>query len=272
MSELQKCRALAFGRRAAESVLSLLYPPRCMFCDELLEEGERREGICRHCLPAIPFVGARFCLKCGKALSCADEDLCRDCGKREDEEREHVFDAGRSLLVYTDEVSGLISRYKFGNRRDLGRRLAVMMARELRAEITAMAAGTLVPVPLHPKKLEERGFDQTDLLARELAAEWNAGVRSEGLQNAERAWRLAVRSLLVRSRPTRPMKELDSEERMRNIAEALSLTPGVTRVPERVILVDDIYTTGSTMDACAGVLKRAGVRKVFFVTAATGQD
>ena len=245
--------------KVISAAAALLYPPRCILCDELLAAEERAEGICAHCLPRIPFVGTPFCLRCGKALSHADAALCRDCETRGSEEREHLFDAGRSLLIYTEEVSGMISRFKFENRRDIGRRLGAMMACGLRTEIAAMKAYVLVPVPLHPKKLAERGFDQTALLAQALAQAWNAD-------------RLTVLPLLARSRETRPMKELNSEERMRNIAAALSLAPGITGVPERVILVDDIYTTGSTLDACAGVLKRAGVRTVDFVTAATGMD
>ena len=261
---------------AADLAASLLYPPRCMFCGELLEPEERERMICAKCAPKLPFVGKEFCLCCGKALGLPEEELCGDCRHRREEGRGHIFDSGRSLLVYTEEVSELMARYKFLNRRDLAPRLAEMTARELWVEIRAMEARALVPVPLHPKKLAERGFDQAKLFAEELAKALNRedtrrrGAVPAGETRNDGAY--TVYEMLARTRPTKPMKELDGEERTRNLAAALALAPGTVRVSGRVILVDDIYTTGSTLDACAGVLKRAGVRKVFFVTAATGKD
>lgn len=250
----------------------LLYPDRCYLCNEILtvsrkNEGDRKICLCPDCEQSVPYVRA-FCMKCGRETD-GREELCERCS-----EGTYSFDAGRSLLVYTDRVSEMISRYKFHNMRFYSGWLAEQIAEHLGPDIRAMRAEAIVPVPLHPSKLAARGFDQTKLLAEKL---------SELVH-------IPVAEMLVRTKATKPMKELDYESRVLNMMRVVDIAPEYrsnnikdiifdceevaekTHIPHRVCVVDDIFTTGSTVDTCAKVLKRAGVEKVFFITAATGRS
>ena len=203
-------------------------------------------------LPALRHAASiSFCARCGKAVAEARDVYCSDCRSRE-----HDFDAGRSLLVYTDAAARMIARYKFHNQRYYADWFAEQMAARLADDIRAMGADTLVPVPMYEKKRLARGFDQTLLLAEKLAE--HTGLR--------------VRRLLTRTKETRPMKDLGYEDRLLNVISALDIAPDAGPVPERVIVTDDIYTTGSTVDAFARVLKKAGAKKVYFLAAAAGRD
>lgn len=248
MCKKDRCREKGEDRLFCWDMLwSLLYPPRCLLCYELLEDGE--QTICSHCAAVLPEIAEPICLKCGKAIDNDGMEYCSDC-----REHPHLFEYGRALFSYTKEVQEAIVRYKYKNQRGYAAWFGDMMAKRFAEEIWQMQAQVLVPVPLYIKKERVRGFNQAELLARVIG---------------ERCG-LPVQKLLKRRRKTEAQKELGYEDRLANLEGSFQIIEPGEEMPEAVILVDDIYTTGSTVDACAAVLKKAGVKRVYFLAVAIG--
>lgn len=136
-------------------ILDYIYPPRCPVCDKISPE-----GICGVCRKNIVRIGAVFCMKCGKPLSDEEREYCEDCRKRK-----HSFDAGRSLFSYKGDVRRSLYRLKYGNKREYaevyGREMALTLGRWIRQ----MKVTRIVPVPLHPSRRRERGYNQAALIA-----------------------------------------------------------------------------------------------------------
>ena len=154
---------------------------------------------------------------------------------------------GERSIIYT------IIKYK--NKREYIKIYARLIALKYRTEIKKMEAEALIPVPVHKNRLKIRGYNQSELLARYLSQE--TGIK-------------LINNALVRVRDTRAQKALTSEERFKNLSEAFCCD----KLPENlhnIIIVDDIYTTGSTMEACTRVLKRAGAEKVYCISICIGK-
>lgn len=188
---------------------------------------------------------------CGKPVPSQEQEYCADC-----EKKPPAYEQGRSLWTHRGTVPGAIYRFKFHNRRSYGTVFAAEMAERYGDWICSREIDVLIPVPLHPSKHRQRGFNQAEILAKELGEKTGIPVETRAV---------------VRTRKTRPQKMLSHEERYRNLKGAF----GVRRdwKPVRtVLLIDDIYTTGNTIQRIAKVLKQAGVQKVYFLTISIGQD
>lgn len=185
------------------------------------------------------------CKKCGKEVADHTVEYCYDC-----EKRKRSFDYGLSLLNYDDIASRSMSQIKYNNKREYLDFYSEAIYRKLGRRIRAMKADVLMPVPVHPSRLRQRGFNQAEELSRRLSVQLGIPVNT---------------SVLKRNRKTAPQKSLDPSGRLKNLEKAFcafQLPPGI----RSVMLVDDIYTTGSTIEACARVLKKAGAERVYFVT------
>ncbi len=188
-------------------------------------------------------------MRCGKLLEKGEIEYCRDCKKTV-----HSFDRGRALYVYNDTVKAAITRFKFGNRPEYAGYFGEQTTSHLEDFIMNSRPDAIVPVPVSKEKLKRRGYNQAELLARQISSRTGIPVNT---------------SMVTRIQDTTPMKELGRAERMKNLKGVFKV--GVIDVECRnVLVVDDIYTTGSTMDAMADVLKQNGVERVFFVTLAAG--
>ncbi len=227
----------------------ILFPPKCPCCGTLLSFDEYEDGFCRPCKNKIVYIHEPSCKICGKRLKDASEELCYDCaGNR------HVFLQSKAVYVYSGGIKNAMYRLKYGNNRDAAHIFARDMARMHGRYLRRWGVDMVVPVPMNEKKRRERGYDQASLIAKALAAE-------TGLPFSDRT--------LIRTRRTRPQKELNDTERRKNLKNAFKI--GQSSVKSRkVLLVDDIYTTGSTMDACAEVLLKAGAEAVYGMTVVVG--
>lgn len=241
-------RWMGFWKKAAEALLNLLYPPRCPICEGLLRPGEGR--ICPACREGLPYIGEPLCKSCGKPLGCEEQELCGDCRRRP-----HEFVCGRAVFLYEKSFRRSVQRMKYQNHREYldfyGEELAAFGERYLRS----WGIQTILPVPVNERKRRERGFDQSVLLARKVSA-------LTGIPVEERA--------LFRSRYTLPQKDLDARQRRRNLKSAFTLRDS-SRLREPLLLLDDIYTTGSTMDEVCRELKRNGFTRIYFLVLCAGK-
>lgn len=229
---------LLLGSRVKGLALDLLFPPQCVGC--------RAFGffICPSCLNSLPRIQPPICPLCGKPQ--AQAALCPGCwGWRP------ALDGIRSPFSFEGVVRQAVHSLKYRNLRAVAQPLGVLMAQYLGSN--ALPADVLVPVPLHEKRLRERGYNQSALLARHIS---EAG----GLPLEEAS--------LVRRKDTPPQARTTSvEQRRENVAAAFAAGRRAFR-GRRVLLIDDVCTSGATLDACAAGLKRAGAAAVWGLTLA----
>ena len=229
------------------TLLSLLYPRRCPVCDGPVKPWNAL--ICRECEPALSYIRPPRCMKCGKHIGDDGKEYCVDCTSHT-----HFYESGRALFAYPD-VSASIARFKYHGRREYAVFYAACMVRVLGNFIRACGADAFVPVPLHKSRKRKRGYNQAEVLARELSALTGIPVCAD---------------LIGRVKKTAPMKELSAAQRQNNLKKAFNITTNVVKL-NKTILVDDIYTTGSTLDAVAMELKRHGVKAVYFIALCIGE-
>ena len=231
-----------------EMVGTLLYPSRCPVCDKVVPLWD--DGICSGCLKTVRYVKPPRCLKCGKSIEKESEEYCGDC-----QERRHLFKQGRALFYYKD-VARAIYRFKYSGRQEYAKVFGKEMAYYLGEYIKEIQPDAIIPVPLYRRKERKRGYNQSVLLARVLGEELHIPVYER---------------ILIRSRDTKPLKFLNPEERLNNLKKAFILAENGVKL-KRVIIIDDIYTTGSTIDAIAELLIERGIEEVYFVTLAIGEN
>ncbi len=226
-------------------VLRLLFPQRCPVCDGIVRG---RDGfICAGCATKLRYVEAPWCMKCGKKLT-EETEICADCRRMV-----HQFVRGRALYEYESAAAG-IYRLKYAGRREYAQFYGREMAEYLRDFLQSVRPDGLIPIPLHKKRKRERGYNQAELLARELSRHSRIPVYTDYLK---------------RVKATVPLKRLNPQERQNNLKKAFKIARNDVEL-KTVILVDDIFTTGSTIDEAAGVLRANGVEKVYFVALARG--
>jgi ComF family protein len=234
-------------RAAARGLLDLLLPPRCLACGAVVAA---EALLCAACWPRVAFLAPPFCACCG--LPFAHEQgpgaLCGGCAGRAPS-----FQRARAVFRYDEASRGLILAFKHGDRLDAVPAFARWLS-AAGAELLAEAA-LLVPVPLHRRRLFQRRYNQAALLAQALG-------RSSGLPVATR--------LLLRRRNTPSQGHLNPAQRRRNVAGAFAVAPGAEArlAGLRVLLVDDVLTTGATLEAAARALIAAGAAQVDCLTLA----
>lgn len=189
-------------------------------------------------------------MKCGQPLREEEREYCEDCTRHS-----RAYEQGRSLWIHGGRVSHAIYQFKFHNKRYYAGIFAEETAARYGGWMSRCKIEEIIPVPLHPSRRRKRGFNQAELLAEEIG-------RSTGIHVNPK--------VVYRIRNTRPQKELDDRERYQNLKGAFGVSASWT-AKKNVLLVDDIYTTGSTIDRIARLLKKAGVQNVYFFTISIGQ-
>lgn len=234
-------------------MINLLYPRRCPVCGDIVFP----EKLLIHpsCISKLSPVKAPFCKKCGKEIISDRMEYCYDCSRHP-----HTFEWGMALFNYNEAAKGSMAAVKYKNRREYLDFYAASMDCRFRKMVLRLKADVLVPVPIHPSRRRKRGYNQAEELTARLSKLWDIPMDAR---------------LLVRKKKTAPQRELNPAERLKNLQEAFAADreymEGIGGVLESVILVDDIYTTGSTVEACTRALKEAGVKRVYFVVICIGQ-
>lgn len=232
-------------------LLEILYPARCPLCEAILPGrfGKRKILACSTCVEKIPYIHTPRCMKCGKQLEGNTQEYCQDC-----EKKNHVFERGIGVSAYSEELRSSIHRFKYKSRREYEEFYGRLMEEYCRDFIVQWGIDVIIPVPMFPHKKKVRGYNQAELLAVKLGEKMHLPVETD---------------ILVRCKNTRPMKELDDRGRAKNLQNAFKVRKNVVKY-NKVLLIDDIYTTGATMDACASVLKMAGVEQVYCASLCIG--
>ena len=233
--------------RAGQTLLDAILPPLCLGCSEIVSSPG---ALCAECWPRFSFIAAPLCGRCGIpfAADTGPDALCTACFTRPPR-----FRRARAVLIYDDRSRRVVLPLKHGDRTDLARACGAWMARagaELLAE-----ADFVAPVPLHWRRLFTRRYNQAALLARMVARDVDAVLAPD---------------LLRRARWTGSQAGLKAKERRRNVRKAFEVPPRwQAKLKDRtVLLVDDVLTTGATVEACVGALKRAGAAHVDVLTLA----
>lgn len=228
------------------TLADILYPRRCPVCDRAVSPFGSL--VCETCKNKFTYVRQPFCMKCGKELSEETKEYCSDCMRRR-----HLFDRGRAVYAYKS-VSDSIFRFKYKGRQEYGVYYAACTVASLGKWIAKCRPDALIPVPIHASKRRVRGYNQAEVLAREIGRLMNIPVEA---------------NLVKRTRKTVPMKDLPLAERQNNLKRAFKICRNDVKL-NTVIIIDDIYTTGSTIDAVSYELRCIGVKRIYFVTLAIG--
>ena len=234
----------AYSKNVLVSFLNLLLPPICPLCRNSLEE----KGLCEACLSGFKTISPPLCEVCGAPFvsKTGENHACGECitGKI-------PFIKARSAVYYNEDAISAVHRFKYKGDFSFTKAFTTLLAGAY-ASLEETGFDTIVPVPLHDTRLAQRGFNQSLLLARELAK--RVGTKVDYLS-------------LVRTRHTPPQVNLKRKERLDNVKGAFSVKNPSMLKGKKVLLMDDVYTTGATVRECSKILKKSGAR-VFVLTVA----
>ncbi len=223
-----------------KSMLHLVFPKRCIACDGVIYGKD--SYICPDCNKKLKYIEEPVCLRCGRPSR--GGIFCTEC-----KVKHHSFERGRFVLGY-EQIGSSVYRFKYQNRPEYASGYASIIYDRLGPWIDMIHPDALVPVPIHRKRFIKRGYNQAALLAEELS-------KLTGIPTME--------DLIERARNTAPQKLFDRKHRQINMKKAFIVNQNDVKLGN-VIVVDDIYTTGSTIDAVSCELKRHGVNKVYFIS------
>lgn len=229
-------------------VSDIIFPPQCPACAELIPPGNRI--FCSTCRGKISFITGSLCPVCGIPFpdSPAGSHICGNCLTNTP-----CYTQARGVAVFETVIMDTIHKFKYGRNISVGNTLGSFMADFSFPDFDFSEYSLLVPVPLHIKKLRERGFNQSLLLAKKIGEKYKLPVNF---------------SLLKRCKFTLTQTGLNKAEREKNIKGAFEIADKKKVAGKDIILIDDVYTTGATINECARVLLKAGAQKVAVLTLA----
>jgi len=226
-------------------LVDIIYPPRCHICSKFLWKNDQKDlPFCQPCFDGFYEINSPRCPVCGKPFASGIEEdhLCENCLRKRP-----FFDAIGAPYLYEGSLMAAIHQFKYAGRSYLDNSLGLLLAIYAGRWLKEMDGCLVMPVPLHYKRLRERGFNQSLLLARYISAFFGMDLDFLSLR---------------RVRYTRPQTGLKSDERRKNVRRAFEIKDRQAAKKRTVILVDDVATTGNTLNECARVLKKAGSTEV----------
>lgn len=234
-------------KRWAGVAVDAIFPPRCFLCADIISQ---KGHVCVSCWRELQFITAPQCGCCGHPFEYAvgEDALCGACIQDEP-----AYDKARAVLSYDDASRKLVTRFKFSDMTHSGHTLASWMIRA--GEQCTRDADVIVPVPLHRMRLVKRRYNQAAILARYIARQTELPLLVDGLK---------------RLKHTTPQSGLSRRQRKLNVKGAFAVPSSRLQQIEkkRILLIDDVMTTGATLEACAKALKKAGAAQVRVLTLA----
>jgi len=222
----------------------------CICCGSVIDN-TRTYGLCDRCARKFHWLDKKTCVKCGKILEEGyHHEQCIDCRTMD-----HLFSKGYTCARYGLYERIVMMEYKYKDKAWIGRKVGEILADRMKDE--EFIPDLVVPVPIHKSREAQRGYNQVEIMARIFAA-------GRGLPLDNRS--------LIRTKKTLPMRNLGVPERLANVADAFALkTLGEQSIANKtILLIDDIYTTGSTADSCVKTLLQGGAKEVRLLTFAAG--
>lgn len=232
-----------------EAVLALVYPPRCPVCDEIVAF-EDRGKVHPECRKKLFYITGAVCMKCGQPVDNARVEFCFDCGKKH-----HHYRQGKGVFLYKGDIKQTMYRFKYSNKREYAAFFAGIAAEQYTEWMQRIGAEVIVPVPMYRRKQKLRGYNQAEVFARELSRRTGIPYRMD---------------LVSRMRDTKPQKNLNDTERKNNLKNAFHVSQDIVKY-RYILLVDDIYTTGSTVDAIAQAILQTGVIDIYSLSICIGK-
>ena len=233
-----------------KNLLDIIYPPRCHICEQFLlgnhfSKENRTVSFCHACSADFHKITSPLCPICGAPFvsGVGDDHLCEECLRKRP-----FYEATGAPYLYEGAVMEGIHRFKYGAKSYLADSLGPLLAEFAACWVNEPDNLLTMPVPLHPKRLRERGFNQSLLLARHVAGQLHTELDFLSLR---------------RIKYTSPQTGLGKDERRKNVRKAFQVINPDDVKGKTVLLVDDVFTTGNTLNECARVLKKAGCEKVF---------
>lgn len=234
-------------KKRIEQILNLLYPRCCPLCHKIVKD--QQALICPECQKKLRPITQPRCMSCGRPVK-EEEEYCRSCRGKE-----RAFFQGRGIFPYDDRMKASIIRYKYDGRRQYGEFYARAMCVYAGEDIKRWKPDLILAIPLHPRKQRMRGFNQAWYLAERIGAYFGIPAQEEGLKKIK---------------DTKSQKKMSGAMRRRNLTDAFAVSAQVEG--KVILLIDDVYTTGNTIEAAAKCLKEAGAKAVCFLTLCIGAD
>lgn len=230
------------------ALLDFVFPPLCHICKAFIPDAGALH-ICAACRDEIKIVTSPLCRICGiPFIGPGNDHACGTCLTGQP-----AFDRARAAVIYEGAMRNLIHAFKYNNKTHLRRPLALLTIERLGDFIQQEQPELMLPVPLHIDRLRKRGFNQAILLGELLSREW--GIPME-------------RRTLLRLRRTEPQVTLSAGERRENVKNAFGISEKMSLEGKKILLLDDVITTGSTVEECARIVKKAGAARVSVITVA----
>lgn len=232
-----------------KTIIDFIFPPTCSVCGEPFN-AEKEAVICPHCISQVRYIESPMCSKCGKPFytEVLKDHYCGECLTKK-----RYFNRARAMGYYDGVLRNAIRIFKYKLKNNLAFPLIRLMVDRMQSFFEETSYNLIIPVPLHSKRLRERGFNQALSLARLLSKQYEIPLD---------------RYSLTRRRMTEPQVGLSERNRVKNVSGAFSILEKNKVVDKDILLVDDVYTSGNTVDECSKVLIKAGARKVDVLTLA----
>lgn len=232
-------------KQIKDRIITFFFPRRCAGCDTVIAGAE---GVCRACSKKIRCLTGDTCMICGKKVKDGGV-YCYDCSRKK-----HIFKQNVGVFIYSD-IRESLYRFKYNGRAEYADYYA-KKAYELHGKrISSWRADAIVPIPLHPSRYRKRGYNQAEEFAKALSLLTGIPVHT---------------GVLKRVKNTKPLKILSVSERQNNLKKAFLFMQNDVKL-NTIILVDDIYTTGTTLDAASIACVEGGVTRIYTITAAIGK-
>ena len=273
---------------AEDKIISLIYPRRCPICDKILNSEE--QDIHLSCRKKLYYISKSSCMRCGRPIENMSYELCYPCNSDQNstylnqtnnskerfvpsfpyirknqfikqnqeirkQQAKQLDFQGKALFLYKGSIKISLYRFKYSNKREYAKFFAKEAIRLYGEWIRQHGIDLIVPIPMYKKKQRKRGYNQAESFAKELSILTKIPVET---------------NLVERVKDTIPLKTLNKQERKNNLKNAFQTTKSIVQYRQHILIVDDIYTTGSTMQAVTSCLKEAGAEKIFILSIAIG--